>query len=109
MDQVTRFRTIGPTTYLCPIPAVMLGCANPEAGAPNLITVAWTGVVCSKPPMLSVSIRKSRLSHDMIARTEVRTFSGKSLPISRLIYPQLQKDYLALLFKDRRNPEESIK
>ena len=25
MDQVTRFRTIGPTTYLCPIPAVMLG------------------------------------------------------------------------------------
>lgn len=47
----------------------MLGCANPEDGAPNLITVAWTGVVCSKPPMLSVSIRKSRLSHDMIART----------------------------------------
>ena len=45
MDQVTRFRTIGPTTYLCPIPAVMLGCANPEDGAPNLITVAWTGVL----------------------------------------------------------------
>ena len=32
----------------------MLGCADPEGGAPNLITVAWTGVVCSKPPMLSV-------------------------------------------------------
>ena len=83
MDQVTRFRTIGPTTYLCPIPAVMLGCANPEAGAPNLITVAWTGVVCSKPPMLSVSIRKSRLSHDMIARTGEFTLNLTSRALCR--------------------------
>lgn len=58
-----------PPPIFAPFRAVMLGCANPEDGAPNLITVAWTGVVCSKPPMLSVSIRKSRLSHDMIART----------------------------------------
>ena len=28
----------------------------------------------------------------------VVTFSGKSLPVSRLLYPQLQKDYMALLF-----------
>lgn len=28
----------------------------------------------------------------------VRTFSGKSLPVSRLLYPQLQKDYMQLLF-----------
>ena len=49
------------------------------------------------------------LQIETFAPTEVRTFSGKFLPISRLIYPQLQKDYLALLFKDRRNPEESIK
>lgn len=69
MEQTTNFRTIGPTTYLCPIPAVMLGCAAPEGGEPNLITVAWTGVVCSKPPMLSVSIRKERLSHDLISRS----------------------------------------
>ena len=49
------------------------------------------------------------LQIETFAPTEVRTFSGKFLPISRLIYPQLQKDYLALLFKDRRNPEASIK
>lgn len=69
MEQVPSFRTIGPTTYLCPIPAVMLGCAAPEGGDPNLITVAWTGIVCSKPPMLSVSIRKERFSHDLITRS----------------------------------------
>lgn len=64
------FRAIGPTTYLCPIPTVMLGCADPARGMrPNLITVAWTGIVCSKPPMLTVSIRKSRLSHAIISAT----------------------------------------
>lgn len=31
----------------------------------------------------------------------VRTFSGKSLPVSRLLYPQLQKDYMKLLFSER--------
>ena len=63
-----KFRAIGPTTYLCPIPSVVLGCAD-ETHPQNLITVAWTGVVCSKPPMISVSIRKSRLSHEIISRS----------------------------------------
>lgn len=31
----------------------------------------------------------------------IRTFSGKNLPVSRLLYPQLQKDYLKLLFSER--------
>lgn len=83
MDQVTRFRTIGPTTYLCPIPGGDAGLREPEDGAPNLITVAWTGVVCSKPPMLSVSIRKSRLSHDMIARTGEFTLNLTSRALCR--------------------------
>lgn len=66
----STFRTIGPTTYLCPIPAVMVGCADPDKNIrPNLITVAWAGVVCSKPPMLSISIRKERFSHDIIRDT----------------------------------------
>ena len=66
----STFREIGPTTYLCPIPSVLVGCADPENGCkPNLITVAWVGVVCSKPPMVSVSIRKERFSHAMISHT----------------------------------------
>lgn len=63
-----EFRTIGPTPYLCPLPVVLLGCARPGE-TPNLVTVAWTGVVCSKPPMLSVSLRKSRLSHGILRDT----------------------------------------
>ena len=76
------FREIGPTTYLCPIPSVLVGCADPDNGCkPNLITIAWTGIVCSKPPMLSISVRKSRYSHELITRTGEFTVNlvGQSL------------------------------
>ncbi|MBE5815387.1 MAG: flavin reductase family protein [Clostridiales bacterium] len=70
MAKNVNFRSIGPTTYLSPVPVVMLGCADPAKGIrPNLITVAWAGVVCSKPPMISVSIRKERYSHGIISET----------------------------------------
>ncbi|MBE6970603.1 MAG: response regulator [Ruminococcaceae bacterium] len=35
----------------------------------------------------------------------VRTFSGENLPVSRLLYTQLQKDYIKLLFDSRDLPE----
>ncbi len=33
----------------------------------------------------------------------IHTFSGKTLPVSRLLYPQLQKDYMKLLFAQRED------
>ena len=62
------FRAIGATTFLSPVPAVMLSCRGEAPGLerPNLITVAWTGVVNSDPPMLSVSIRPERYSYAQI-------------------------------------------
>ena len=62
------FRAIGATTFLSPVPAVMLSCRGegPGLNRPNLITVAWTGIVNSDPPMLSVSIRPERHSHAQI-------------------------------------------
>ncbi|MBO4928690.1 MAG: flavin reductase family protein [Clostridiales bacterium] len=62
-----------PSTMLNPVPVVMVSCAgkepcNPETG-PNIITVAWAGTVNSEPPMVSVSIRKSRHSHDLICQS----------------------------------------
>lgn len=35
----------------------------------------------------------------------VRTFSGENLPVSRLLYAQIQKDYMKLLFDSRELPE----
>lgn len=65
------FRAIGPTTLLAPVPAVMLSCRGTEPGfdRDNLITIAWTGIVNSDPPMLSVSIRPSRHSYAQIVQS----------------------------------------
>ena len=56
-----------PGTMLYPLPAVMVSCKRKgEEERPNIITVAWAGTVCSDPPMLSISVRPSRYSHDII-------------------------------------------
>ena len=61
------FRELQPSCMLAPVPAVLLGCRGTGAdAAPNLITVAWAGTVCSDPPMVSVSVRPSRHSHALI-------------------------------------------
>ncbi len=68
--QDNNFRAIGASTYLAPIPVVLLGSGDAEHGVrPNLITVAWAGVACSKPPIISVGIRKERYSHGIISQT----------------------------------------
>ena len=59
------FRTIKPGTLLSPTAVVMVSCADTNS-RPNIITVAWTGTVNSDPPMLSVSIRPERHSHNII-------------------------------------------
>ena len=66
-----NFRAIGATTFLAPIPAVMLSCRGTEPGfdRDNLITVAWAGIVNSDPPMVSVSIRPSRHSYAQILQS----------------------------------------
>jgi flavin reductase (DIM6/NTAB) family NADH-FMN oxidoreductase RutF len=55
---------IKPGTHLYPVPAVMVTCGPLEK--PNIITLAWVGTVCSDPPMLSISIRPSRYSNELI-------------------------------------------
>lgn len=54
-----------PGNMLYPVPAVMVSCIRPGE-APNIITVAWAGTVCSDPPMLSISVRPERYSYDII-------------------------------------------
>lgn len=60
--------TLEPATSLYPVPAVMVSCAG-VFGETNIITIAWTGVVCSDPPVVSIGVRESRYSHALIADT----------------------------------------
>ena len=57
---------------LYPLPAVLITSRNAE-GRDNICTVAWAGTVCTNPPMLSISLRPSRLSYDYIKETGVFT------------------------------------
>lgn len=54
---------------LAPVPAVMVSCRAGEDTAPNIITVAWAGTICSNPPMLSISLKKERYSHELISKS----------------------------------------
>ena len=53
----------GPLT--APLPAVMVSCGDMDNS--NIITVAWTGIINTHPPMTYISVRKQRLSHDIIS------------------------------------------
>lgn len=55
-----------PGTMVYPLPAALISCGS-TAETRNLITVAWTGTICTNPPMLYISVRPERHSYDIIA------------------------------------------
>ncbi len=69
------------STQLAPVPVVLVGCGNGEDLPYNLLTVAWTGIVCSSPPIISISIRPERNSFQLIKTTGEFTVN---LPPARL-------------------------
>ena len=52
------------STLLSPTPAVLVTCGSYENA--NIITVGWTGIICTRPPRLYISLRKSRYSYGLI-------------------------------------------
>lgn len=50
---------------LYPLPAVMVSTAD-RSGKTNILTVAWTGTICTNPPMVYISVRPERYSYQMI-------------------------------------------
>ena len=62
------FRTLKPGTLLAPVPAVLLTSGAERDGmvCRNVMTAAWAGTVCTRPPMVSVSVRPERYSYGLI-------------------------------------------
>ena len=54
-----------PGNMVYPLPAVMVSTADKE-GNTNIITIAWTGTVCTNPAMLYISVRPERYSYHML-------------------------------------------
>lgn len=57
-----------PGNMLYPLPAVMVSAAA-RNGESNILTIAWTGTVCTNPPMVYISVRPERYSYHMIKET----------------------------------------
>lgn len=54
-----------PGNMVYPVPAVMVTAADKDGNA-NIITIAWTGTVCTNPPMAYISVRPERFSYNLI-------------------------------------------
>lgn len=63
----------------------------------------YEGQLLQRPEFMRIhrSYIVNMMQIEELSSTGVRTFSGKDLPVSRLLYPQLQKDYMQLLFAER--------
>ncbi|HBL74427.1 MAG: flavin reductase [Bacteroidetes bacterium GWF2_42_66] len=57
-----------PGTMIYPLPAVLVSCGE-TPDEYNLLTIAWTGTICSDPAMCYISVRPSRHSYEIIKRT----------------------------------------
>ncbi len=57
-----------PGNMIYPLPAVMVSVGD-KSGNTNILTVAWTGTICTNPAMLYISVRPERYSYEMIRQS----------------------------------------
>jgi flavin reductase (DIM6/NTAB) family NADH-FMN oxidoreductase RutF len=82
-------RSLGPATLVLPTPVWVIGTYDSE-GRPNVMTAAWGGVVCSKPPAVSVSLREATYTYANIVDRKAFTVSVPSAHQAR------QADFLGI-------------
>jgi len=56
-----------PGTLIYPVPPVLVSCGDYH-GEQNIITVAWTGTICTNPAMCYISVRPERHSYEMLKK-----------------------------------------
>lgn len=66
-------QTWNPGTMLSPLPPALI--ASGDMTSPNVMTAAWTGIICSDPVITYVSIRPSRYSHELISKSKEFTIN----------------------------------
>jgi len=72
---------LGPQTLLYPMPALLVG-ANVD-GKPNFMTVGWSGIANSDPPMLSVAIQHHRYTYKGIRQNMTFSANVPSVDMAR--------------------------
>lgn len=70
-------------TMLAPLPPALISCGTVDK--PNVMTAAWTGIVCSDPTLTYVSIRPSRYSHQLIRETGEFVINVPTVKLARAV------------------------
>ena len=70
-----------PGTMLFPLPPVMVTCGTMEK--PNVLTIAWTGIVNSEPPLTYISVRPSRCSYNIIKEAKEFVINITTLELAK--------------------------
>ncbi len=61
-------KSFGAQTLVFPTPVWCVGSYDKD-GKPNVMTIAWGGICCSKPPAVTISLRKATYTyHNIMAR-----------------------------------------
>lgn len=66
--------SLGPKTLLYPTPVLLVGSYDQD-GKPNLMTAAWGGICCSKPPCVTVSLRQATYTYGNLLHSKAYTLS----------------------------------
>lgn len=64
--QIEEKKSWKPGNVLSPVPVVLVTCGGSAQWKANIITIAWTGTVCSDPAMVSISVRPDRYSYEIL-------------------------------------------
>lgn len=69
--------SLGAKSLLYPTPVLIVGTYDAQ-GRPNAMTVAWGGICCSKPPCVSIAVRKATYTHGNLVERKAFTVSVPS-------------------------------
>lgn len=70
------------SALLAPVPPALVTCGTIEK--PNVLTVGWTGIVCTHPPMTYISVRPTRYSYGIITKTREFVINLPTSSMSRI-------------------------
>lgn len=70
-------------TMLSPLPPALISCGTIEN--PNVMTAAWTGIICTEPTLVYVSVRPSRYSNEIIRKTQEFVINVPTVKIAKAV------------------------
>jgi len=70
-------KSLGANTLIVPTPVWCVGSYDTD-GKPNVMTIAWGGICCSKPPCMTISLREATYTYGNIMERQAYTLSVPS-------------------------------